>query len=94
MPRVKLQKPTEAERLNAIAEETGKVIRMAMVRQGIPYVIDLADMIGMANATLGAKFKNGSWTQKDLCKLVSVLHIPPEEAVKMLGVRLPERKIS
>lgn len=94
MPRVKLQKPSEAERLSAIAEETGKIIRMAMVRQGIPYVIDLAALTGIANATLGAKFKSGSWTQRDLCRLVSVLKIPPEEAVRMLGVRTPERKLS
>lgn len=88
MPRVKLQKPSEAERLDSIAAETGKIVRTAMVRQEIPYVIDLANMLGMANATLGAKLKNGSWTQKDLCRLVSVLKIPPEEAVRMLGVRL------
>lgn len=88
MPRVKLQKQSETERLNSIAAETGRIIRMAMIRQEIPYMIDLAGMISMANATLAAKLKSGSWTQKDLCKLVSVLKIPPEDAVKMLGVRL------
>ncbi len=86
MPRVKLQRPTEAQRLESIAAETSKVIRLAMVRQDIPYVIDLAGMVGMANATLAAKLKTGSWTQKDLCKLIAVLRIPPEEALKMLGV--------
>lgn len=88
MPRVKLQKPTEEERLASIAAETSKTIRVAMARREIDYVIDLAAMIGMTNSTLSSKLKNGSWTQKDLCKLVSVLKIPPEEAVKMLGVRL------
>lgn len=88
MPRVKLQKPTEEEQMNSIAEETSKIVRLAMVRRDIPYIIDLAGMIGMGNSTLAAKLKTGSWTQKDLCKLVSVLKIPPEEAVRMLGVRL------
>lgn len=88
MPRVKLQRPTEDERLAAIAKETSQVIRVAMVQREIDYVIDLAALIGMTNSTLSAKLKTGSWTQKDLCKLVSVLKIPPEEAVKMLGVRL------
>lgn len=88
MPKVKLQKPSEEERLAAIATETSKIVRLAMVRQDIPYLIDLAGMIGMANATLSAKLKTGSWTQKDLCKLITTLRIPPEEAVRMLGVRL------
>lgn len=88
MPRVKLQKPSEEEQMNSIAEETSKIVRLAMVRRDIPYIIDLAGMIGMGNSTLAAKLKTGSWTQKDLCKLVSVLKIPPEEAVRMLGVRL------
>lgn len=35
MPRVKLQKPSEAERLDSIAVETGRIIRMAMIRQEI-----------------------------------------------------------
>lgn len=74
--------------MNSIAEETSKIVRLAMVRRDIPYIIDLAGMIGMGNSTLAAKLKTGSWTQKDLCKLVSVLKIPPEEAVRMLGVRL------
>lgn len=88
MPRVKLKKPSEEERLNSIAEETRLIVRHAMVRRDIPYLVDLADMIGMANATLSAKLKTGSWTQKDLCKLVSALRIPPEDAARMLGVRL------
>jgi len=88
MPRVKLQKPTEAERLAAIATETSKIVRLAMIRQDVRYLIDLAPLIGIDYRTLSAKLKSGSWTQRDLCRLVSALHIPPEEAVRMLGVRL------
>ncbi len=91
MPRVKLQKPTEAERLASIAVDTRKIIRQAMILRDVPYIIDLAALIGMGNSTLSLKLKTGSWTQKDLCKLVTALRIPPEEAVRMLGVR-PERK--
>lgn len=91
MPRVKMQRPTEAERLESIAAETSRIVRLAMVRQDIPYVIDLAGMLGMANATLGAKLKNGSWTQKDLCRLVSALKIPPEQAVRMLGLQISQQ---
>jgi len=92
MPRVKLQKPTEAERLASIAADTQKVIRRAMIERDVPYMIDLAALIGMRNQTLSLKLKTGSWTQKDLCRLVAALHIPPEEAVRMLGVRLERRK--
>ncbi len=88
MPRVKRQKLSEEERLTAIAAETSKIVRLAMVRQDIPFLIDLAGMIGIANATLSAKLKTGSWTRKDICKLVSVLRIPPEGAARMLGVGL------
>jgi len=88
MPRVKLQKPTEAERLASIAADTSKIIRQAMIERDVPYIIDLAALIGMGNSTLSLKLKTGSWTQKDLCRLVTALHIPPEEAVRMLGVRL------
>lgn len=88
MPRVKMQKLSEEERLTAIAAETSKIVRLAMVRQDIPFLIDLAGMIGIANATLSAKLKTGSWMRKDICKLVSVLRIPPEEAARMLGVGL------
>jgi len=88
MPRVKLQKPTEAERLASIAADTSKIIRQAMIERDVPYMIDLAALIGMDNSTLSLKLKTGSWTQKGLCRLVTVLHIPPEEAVRMLGVRL------
>jgi len=88
MPRVKLQKPAEAEHLASIAADTSKIIRQAMIQRDVPYIIDLAALIGMTNSTLSLKLKTGSWTQKDLCKLVTVLHIPPEEAVRMLGVRL------
>lgn len=88
MPRVKLQKPTEEERLAAIATETSKTIRIAMIRQGLRSYSDLASLVGVCQQTISQKQRNGTWTQKDLCKLVSVLKIPPEEAVKMLGVRL------
>lgn len=88
MPRVKLQRNAEADRLRALHAETDRVIKKAMAMQGVRFVIELADMTGIGRATLASKFKNGSWTQKDLCKLVAVLDIPPEEAVKMLGVRL------
>ncbi len=88
MPRVKRQKLSEEERLAAIAAETSKIVRLVMVRQDIPFLIDLAGMIGIANTTLSAKLKTGSWTQKDICKLVSVLSIPSEEAARMLGVGL------
>ena len=83
-----MQRPTEAERLESIALETSRIVRLAMVRRDIPYIIDLAGMMGMGNSTLATKLKTGSWTQRDLCKLVSVLKIPPEEAVRMLGVKL------
>lgn len=91
MPRVKLQKPTEEERILSIADETRKIIRQAMIERGVEYMIDLAALIGMGNGTLSAKLKTGSWTQKDLCKLVSALHIPPEEAVRMIGGRLSQQ---
>lgn len=83
-----MQRLTEEERLDSIAAETSKIIRVAMVQRDIPYVIDLAGMIGMGHSTLAAKMKSGYWTQKDLCRLITVLKIPPEDAVKMLGVRL------
>lgn len=88
MPRAKLQRPTEEERLAAIAKETSKIIRAAMVRWEIYHIVDLAALVNMDYRTLSYKFKNGSWTQKDLCRMDSVLKFSSEEAVKMLGVRL------
>lgn len=87
MPRGWRPPQTEAERLDNIAAETTKIIKIAMVEQGVEYDQDLAGMIGMNRATLAAKFKSGSWTQRDLCKVISVLKIRPESAVKMLGVK-------
>ena len=81
-------KPTEAERLAQIAADTSKVIRIFMIERGIEYDKDLAVLLGMYPKTLSAKFKSGSWTQKDLCKAISVLKIPAESAVKMLGVKV------
>lgn len=88
MPRVKLQRPTEDERLAAIAKETSLTIRIAMVRLNLNSASDLAPLVGVIQPTISKKLRDGTWTQKELCKLVSVLKIPPEEAVKMLGVRL------
>jgi len=83
-----LQRPTEAERLASIAADTSKIIRQAMIRRDVPYLIDLAALTGMGNSTLSLKLKTRSWTQKDLYRLVTALRIPPEEAVRMLGVWL------
>ena len=80
-------KPTEAERLAEIAAETVKIIRVFKAERGIEHDKDIAALIGMDPHTLSAKFKNGTWTQKDLCKVISVLKIPAESAVKMLGVK-------
>lgn len=89
MPRVRRMKPSEEERLAAIAEETGRTIKMAMVRQDVRYMIDLAGLIRMDHRTLSAKLKKGTWTQKDLIKIITILKIPPEDAARMLGASLP-----
>ena len=88
MPRGWKPRPTEKERLEEIGEETKKIIKTAMAAQGIEYDMDLAAMIGANRGTLYAKFKNATWTQKDLCKIIAALKIPASEAVKMLGVKL------
>ena len=79
-------KPTEAERLAEITTETAKIIRIFMIERGVKYDQDLAVLLDMQPKTLSTKFKNGTWTQKELCKAIRVLKIPAESAVKMLGV--------
>lgn len=88
MPRGWRPKQTEEERLAAIAEETAKIIKKAMVDCDIAYDKDLAALIGVQQKTLSAKFKNGTWTQENLCRIIAVLKIQPENAVRMLGVKL------
>ena len=87
MPRGWIPKQTEAERLSAIANETQTIIRVCMAERGIKYDQDLAALIGLSPKTLSIKFKKGTWTQKDLCKVIAALKIPAENAVKMLGVK-------
>ena len=87
MPRGWTPKLTEEERLASIGAETSKLIKIFMIERDIRYDMDLADKVGINRGTFSAKMKNGTWTQKDLCKIVAVLKIPAGDAVKMLGVK-------
>lgn len=88
MPRGWRPKQTEEERMCSVQEETRNIIEHAMIDRGIKHRKDLAGLIDMVPQTLSAKFKSGSWSQQDLCRIVSALKIDPERAVRMLGVRL------
>lgn len=88
MPRGWKPKLTEAERLESVGTETNKIIRIFMIERDIKYDIQLADMVGINRGTFSAKMKNGTWTQRDLCKIVAALKIPACDAAKMLGVRM------
>lgn len=86
MPKVKLVKPTEAERLTAVSKETAKLIRQYMIEREIKYDMEMADMIEMNRGTFSSKMKEGTWTQRDLCRIVKALRIPADEALRMLGM--------
>lgn len=88
MPRGWKPKQTEAERICSVQEETRNIIEHAMIDRGVKHKKDLAELIDMVPQTLSAKFKSGSWSQQDLCRIISALKIAPENAVRMLGVRL------
>lgn len=88
MPRGWRPKPTEKERLDAVAAETETIIRTAMAQQGIRHMQDLAALIGMKRSTLYQKIERKYWTQRDLCSIITALKIPASDAVKMLGVKM------
>lgn len=88
MPKGWTPRPTEEERLAMIAAETTKIIKIAMIERNVEYDQDLADMIGMQRGTLSAKMKRGTWTQRDLCKIVAALKISGNDAARMLGTKV------
>lgn len=88
MPRGWKPKPTEAERMQGIADETARIIRANSALCGIRHDQDVAAGIGVSRSTFASKMKSGTFTQKDLIKIIAFLKIPATDAAKMLGVSL------
>lgn len=80
--------PTKEEIFRETWEYTNKIIRKAMIDQGVKYDKDLAQKIGLEKHQLSKSMNmKRPWTFEDLCNIVSVLKIPSEDAGRMLGTR-------
>lgn len=86
MPRTRGWRPplTEVEKMAAMKASTEKIIRKAMINMDLRDIKDLAAIAGYKQDAFYKKFQHQNWTQADLCRLVSALKIPAEEAVQLV----------
>lgn len=88
LPKSWRPQPTKEEIFLETWAATNKIIRKAMVEQGVRYDKTLAEMIGLEKHQLSKSMNmRRPWTFSDLCSIVSVLKIPGEDAGRMLGFR-------
>ena len=83
MPRVNLGRDLTKER----QEATSKIIRMAMIRQGITKQADIAVRFGRSQQWFSQKLKKGNWSLEDMVKLCKILKLSADDAAVILGVK-------
>lgn len=82
MPRVNLGRdPTKEHQ-----EATSKIIRMAIVRQGISKQADIAVRFWRSQQWFSQKLKKGNWSLEDMVKLCKALHLTQADCSAILGV--------
>lgn len=82
MPRTKLGIPTPAQQRDALK----RVIKVSMAANDVDSYTELAVMLGMSRQALSRRMNDGGWKFEELCRLIRVLKMDPDQVSKMMGV--------
>lgn len=86
LPKSWRPQPTKEEIFRETWAATNKIIRKAMIEQGVRYDKTLGEMIGLEKHMVSKSMNlKRPWTFCELCDIVSALKIPGEDAARMLG---------